>query len=176
MSGVSRRKNLVGGGHAASQLEKQTGDPFFMRKILVAGACVIALLVLAWGVDKKTGSDAKLDRGKYLVENVGLCGDCHSPHDQKGEPIAGQKLQGAVLPFEPKVPMPVWAGKAPALAGLAGLNDADVVSLLSTGSTTKGIRPRPPMPSYRFTKMDAEAIVVYLKSVAPPEKGTKGDK
>jgi len=146
-----------------------------MRKFVIAGVCLITMLVLVWGADKKTGSDTKLERGKYLVENVGMCGDCHSPRNEKGEPIAGQKLQGAALEFEPKVPIPVWAGKAPAIAGLAGLNEEDVVSLLSTGMTTKGIRPRPPMPPYRFTKTDAEAVVAYLKFL-PAADGSKAGK
>jgi hypothetical protein len=38
--------------------------------------------------------DAKLDRGKYLVENVGLCGDCHTP----------------MLPADP--PMPAYSFNA----------------------------------------------------------------
>ena len=146
-----------------------------MKRLFIAGACLTAVLAFAWGADKKTGSDAKTERGKYLVENVGLCGDCHTPANEKGEPIPGKKLQGAELPFEPKVPMPVWAGKAPAIAGLPGLKDEDVVALLSTGVTTKGIRPRPPMPPYRFNKADAEAVVAYLKSVAPAD-GAKGNK
>lgn len=52
---------------------------------------------------------AKIDRGKYLVENVGMCGDCHTPHNEKGEPIREKWLQGSPLAFKPTVPMPVWA-------------------------------------------------------------------
>ena len=62
---------------------------------------------------------ADIARGKYLVEQVMLCGDCHTPHDEKGEPIADQTLRGAPLAFKPTVPMP-WADKAPNIAGLRG--------------------------------------------------------
>ncbi len=140
-----------------------------MRRLCIA-ACLILLLGLGWSADKRSDSTAKLEHGKYLVEDVGLCGDCHTPHDEKGEPIAGQKLQGATIAFSPTVPVPVWAGKAPAIAGLTGLNDADVVSLLSTGQTTKGIRARPPMPGFKFSRADAEAVVMYLQSLGPAAK------
>ncbi len=40
-----------------------------------------------------TGSPA-VARGKYLVEQVAQCGDCHTPHNDKGEPINSQSLRG----------------------------------------------------------------------------------
>ncbi len=138
-----------------------------MIKFCSAAACLIALLALSWAGDKPSIAASKLERGKYLVEGVGLCGDCHTPHNEKGEPVTGQKLQGATIAFSPTVPVPVWAGKAPAIAGLTGLNNADVISLLSAGQTTRGIRPRPPMPGYRLSKQDAEAVVMYLRSLGP---------
>ena len=49
-----------------------------------------------------------------------MCNDCHSPHNEKGEVVADQRLTGTVLPFKPIVPMPVWADKSPNLAGLQG--------------------------------------------------------
>src|SRR3954468_3091125 len=36
---------------------------------------------------------AQEKRGKYLVDNVAACGDCHTPRDQNG-PIAGMYLAG----------------------------------------------------------------------------------
>lgn len=136
-----------------------------MIKTCVAAAALIGLLVLSWAVEKPPMSDPKIERGKYLIDKVALCGDCHTPHDEKGEPIAGRKLQGAVLVFGPTVPVPVWAKTAPGIAGLPNWSDADVVALLSTGETTKGIRACPPMPAYRLTRPDAEAVVSYLRSL-----------
>jgi mono/diheme cytochrome c family protein len=136
-----------------------------MMKAFVVAAGLIGLLVVSWAGDKPPASDPKIERGKYLIDKVALCGDCHTPHNEKGEPIAGQKMQGAALAFGPTVPVPVWAVTAPGIAGLPGWNDADVVALLSTGETTKGIRVRPPMPAYRLTRQDAEAVVSYLHSL-----------
>lgn len=136
-----------------------------MIRICVIAAGLLGLLVLSWAGDAPSAPASKIERGKYLIDKVALCGDCHTPHDENGEPIAGQKLQGAALAFAPTVPIPVWAAKAPGIAGLPLWSDADMVALLSTGETTKGIRARPPMPSYRLTHQDAEAVVSYLRSL-----------
>jgi hypothetical protein len=36
-----------------------------------------------------------------------------------------------------------------------------------TGIAYNGLPARPPMPQYRYSRQDAEAIVAYLKSLAP---------
>jgi len=110
---------------------------------------------------------SKIERGKYLVEHVGMCGDCHTPHNEKGEPIAGKLLKGAPLSFKSIVPIPVWADKASNIAGLPGWETGDAVKFLMTGIAYNDLPARPPMPQYRFNKEDAEAVVAYLKSLAP---------
>jgi len=112
-------------------------------------------------------SAATLARGKYLVEGVGMCGDCHTPHDEKGEPVKEQWLKGAPLAFKPAVPMPVWADKAVNIAGLPGWEKDAAIKFLMTGIAYNGLPARPPMPQFRFNVQDAEAIVAYLKSLAP---------
>ncbi len=108
---------------------------------------------------------ASVARGKYLVESVALCGDCHTPRNAKGEPIEEQWLKGATLGFAPTVPMPVWADKAPDIAGLPGWERDTAIRFLMTGIGKNNLPPRPPMPSYRFNVQDAQAIVAYLKSL-----------
>jgi mono/diheme cytochrome c family protein len=137
---------------------------------------VVALAILALGLvsivaaDQKTSSgtsSAKIARGKYLVENIGMCGDCHTPHNEKGEPVKEQWLKGTELPFKPSVPMPVWADKSVNIAGLPGWEHDAAVKFLMTGIAYNGLPARPPMPQYRYSQQDAEAIVAYLKSLAP---------
>jgi len=117
-----------------------------------------------------TPQPAKIARGKYLVEGVSKCGDCHSPHDEKGEPIPGKEFKGATLVFKPTIPMPVWADKAPNIAGLPGWTDEAAVKFLMTGIAYNDLPARPPMPPYRLNKEDAEAVVAFLKSLAPADK------
>jgi mono/diheme cytochrome c family protein len=140
-----------------------------MRRMLATMAATALLLVpvlVGQTTQKKTASATLLARGKYLVEDIGKCGDCHSPHNEKGEEIKEQKLQGATLPFKPTVPMPVWADKSSSIAGLSGWEKDAAIKFLMTGIAYNGLPARPPMPQYRFNQQDAEAIVAYLKSLA----------
>jgi mono/diheme cytochrome c family protein len=112
-------------------------------------------------------SAATLARGKYLVEDVGLCGDCHTPHNEKGEPIKEKYLQGASLDFKPTTPVPVWADQASNIAGLPGWDRDAAIKFMMTGVANNGLPSRPPMPQFRFNVQDAQAIVAYLQSLAP---------
>ena len=119
--------------------------------------------------DKSAASDPKaalIARGKYLVGPAGQCGDCHTPMDKKGQPVKAQALQGAPLMFKPTVPVPGWADTSMPIAGLPTMaSDEDAISFFTTGKHLDGKVAAPPMPQYRFSKKDAEAIVAYLKSL-----------
>ncbi len=75
-----------------------------MRKLFF-GVMVIGLLLVPILTGQKQQSRATsaaiLARGKYLVEDVGMCGDCHTPRNEKGEPVDGQSLWGSLLSFGP---------------------------------------------------------------------------
>jgi hypothetical protein len=134
----------------------------------------LAMLLVPIFADQKdkthTASAASLTHGKYLVENIGMCGDCHTAHDEKGEPIKEQWLTGTTLPFKPTIPMPVWADKSVNIAGLPGWEKDAAIKFLMTGIAYNGLPARPPMPQYRYNQQDAEAIVAYLKSLQPAKK------
>jgi mono/diheme cytochrome c family protein len=108
---------------------------------------------------------ALVKRGRYLVENIGLCSDCHTPHNEKGQLVREQLLLGAALPFQPTVPMP-WAPVAPPIAGLPSMTEAQAITFLQTGKRPDSTQPRPPMPEFRLDEADATAVTAYLKSLA----------
>ena len=110
--------------------------------------------------------DPVLVRGQYLVEQIGLCADCHTPRNEKGQFISERWLAGSPLAFQPTVPMP-WSPAAPAIAGLPTLSEAQALAFFRTGKRADGSVPLPPMPEYRFNAEDARAVVAYLKSLAP---------
>ncbi len=140
-----------------------------IRKITIGLAVTLVFWATALvAADKST--EVALARGKYLVENIGMCGDCHTPHNEKGEPIKEQWLQGTALAFKPAVPMPVWAEKSVNIAGLPGWKTDAAIKFFMTGIAYNGLPARPPMPQYRYSQKDAEAIVLYLKSLAPRNK------
>ena len=141
-----------------------------MKKLCIPAVALALLLVpVLIGQSAKPHSDktALVARGKYLVEGIGMCGDCHTPHNERGEPIKEQWLKGSILDFKSAVPIPNWADKSVNIAGLAGWDVEDAIKFLMTGNVPNGVPARPPMPQYRYNRQDATAIVAYLKSLAP---------
>jgi hypothetical protein len=136
---------------------------------VVVLALSVAPLLLGQTKKKPGPSAATLAHGKYLVENVAGCDDCHTPRNEKGEPIPAQYLQGAVLPFKPAVPMPVWADKSTNIAGLPGWDKDAAIKFLMTGLAQNGLPARPPMPQFHLNLQDATAVVAYLQSLKPKQ-------
>jgi mono/diheme cytochrome c family protein len=115
-------------------------------------------------------ADLQIQRGKYLVERVAMCADCHSTRDWKGSQDRKHWLQGAKLDFKPTRLMP-WAAVAPAIAGLPTFaTDESAVKYFESGINGAGNKSSPPMPQSRFDHDDAVAVVAYLRSLKPPEK------
>jgi mono/diheme cytochrome c family protein len=106
-------------------------------------------------------------RGKYIVNDVAMCGQCHTPRTSSGELERGKWLDGAALWIEPATPTSNWPLKAPRLAGNPPASDNDLITLLTTGAWPNGSRLRPPMPQFHMTHDDAEAVVAYLRSLTP---------
>jgi mono/diheme cytochrome c family protein len=141
------------------------------------GVCAaIALVLLSWtfGVaqsqkpqpHRKTTSEGAVTRGKYSVESVAMCGQCHTARDPDGNPDRAHWLQGAPVPWAPAKPDSNWPINAPRIGGTPlPASDADMIKLLTTGIWTTDNRLRPPMPQFRMDRGDAEAVVVYLKSL-----------
>jgi cytochrome c553 len=126
----------------------------------------LALVLTVCGLGVAHAADAMLERGEYLVERVGMCSDCHSPRDRTGQFVRSAWLGGAPIEVAPKHPVPGWAEYAPKLAGLPGhYSEAALVGFLETGRRQDGSFAGPPMPPYRFSRPDAEAIVAYLKTL-----------
>jgi mono/diheme cytochrome c family protein len=109
-------------------------------------------------------SGSPLARGEYLATRVAMCVQCHSGRDRNGDILESEKFRGAPLPVRSPYPNKEWAGRAPALAGLPGFTDAQIVALLTEGRATDRTAPRAPMPPFRMSRQDAEAIVAYLRS------------
>jgi mono/diheme cytochrome c family protein len=138
---------------------------------------VVVLLSLASVSIAQSNKAAQVARGKYLVRHVAMCGDCHTPRDEKGNPLPGKELAGSPLAFKPLAPMP-WAAIAPAIAGSSGFKANELVTFLMTGKL-EGASPRPPMPEYHLSSADAYAVVAYLRSLpgsSGPAKSTEAKK
>lgn len=138
-----------------------------VRAIAIVGAISLGALYQSSMASDKNAQ--QIARGEYLVKGVAGCGDCHTPMNEKGEPVMDQWLRGTRLFFGPLVPIPNWTDTSVNIAGLPGWDDKKAVELLMTGLAPNGQPARPPMPRYRMNKADAEAVVAYLKSLSAPK-------
>jgi mono/diheme cytochrome c family protein len=134
------------------------------RMPLAVAGIVFSLAAASSAEPAKHAAD-KLARGKYLVEQAGMCQDCHTPRTRDGGFDRSNWLLGSSLGFKPLAAMP-WMPVAPPIAGLPTLTHAQAVHFLMTGERPGKPHVTPPMPEYRFSKADAEAIASYLKSLA----------
>jgi mono/diheme cytochrome c family protein len=119
---------------------------------------------------KTAGTQAALTaRGKYLVDGVARCGQCHTPRNSAGIEDPRHALEGAPLWLNPAQPMQDWPLRAPRIAGNPSATDDELVRLLTTGIWKDGTRLRAPMPQFRMSAEDAKAVAAYLRSLSPAQ-------
>ena len=133
-----------------------------MRSIRLATILGLTLPLLAQ--DKKI-----IESGRYLVEEVGKCQECHTPKLENGEADQTKALEGATLNFGPLKPIEKWHKNAPGLTPDGKLWDKwkeeGIRNYLITGLNPKGGKADVPMPTYKLKPADADAIIAYLKSL-----------
>lgn len=113
----------------------------------------------------KGGGDVA--RGKYLVEGVAMCGECHTPRNSSGGLDRSRWLQGSPMQWGPSGGGSNWPLIAPRIGGNPPATDADMIKLLTTGVWTTGKPLRLPMMPFRMSAADAKAVVAYLRSLTP---------
>jgi mono/diheme cytochrome c family protein len=112
--------------------------------------------------DRTTGN---IEHGRYIVENIAMCGECHSPRNEKGEIVEEQRFMGAPIPVRPPWPND-WALRAPRNRTLPGYTEELAIRLLTQGAIDReGKQLRLPMPRFRMTRQDAADVVAYMKSL-----------
>jgi mono/diheme cytochrome c family protein len=140
-----------------------------MRSVLV-GLLTLPLLWLptAQSVMAPDPAAGPVEHGRYIVERVSMCFECHTPRDENGEVQLSDWLLGAPIPVSPPpFDQANWAIKAPRIAGMPGYTEEQGIRLLTEGIDRTGKHLRPPMPPFRFSEADARAVVAYLKSLGP---------
>lgn len=110
---------------------------------------------------------AQIARGRYLVERVAMCGECHTPRDENGNLDQSRWLEGARIWIKPVHTMYNWAEWAPRLAGLPSFTDQQAETILEKGVGPNGAAIRPPMHIYHMSPADADAVIAYLRSLNP---------
>jgi len=130
-----------------------------------------AALLLALGMAEGSAAQAesRLERGRYLVQSIVACGNCHTPQGPAG-PMSGMELAGG-LKIEDKPFTAVASNITPDRdTGIGKWTDAQIISAIREGRRPDGSIIGPPMPIglYRgLSDNDVRAIVAYLRSVKP---------
>jgi mono/diheme cytochrome c family protein len=110
-------------------------------------------------------TSGNVERGRYLVERVANCGECHSARDAQGNIVEGTKFMGGPMVVTPTYSID-WPNRFPRIAGLPGYTDEQAVRLLTQGAIKRdGTQLRAPMPRFRMSPEDAAAVIAYLRSL-----------
>jgi len=106
-----------------------------------------------------------IEHGRYLVENVVMCYECHSTRDPQGNIVAGTRFKGGPMPMRPAWSTD-WPIQIPRIAGLPGYDDAAAIRLLTQGAIRRdGTQLRYPMPRFHMSPQDAADVIAYLRTL-----------
>lgn len=135
----------------------EVGFPFSMRR----GLGLWKQMNLDAAYATPAFAEAELDRGRYLVEALGHCAECHTPRDSLGGLDRDLWMQGG--------PNPSGEGRIPALPP-EGWTAFDVAAYLETGFTPEFDSAGGEMADVianmsRLTDADREAIAAYVMAL-----------
>lgn len=133
-----------------------------VKRCIVIGALLATTGASAW-------AETALQRGRYLVESIAGCGNCHTPQGPAG-PVPGMALAGGVT-FED----PGFTAISPNITpdrdtGIGRWTDAQIALAIREGRRPDGtlIGLLMPIGLYRgIADDDLSAMVAYLRSVPP---------
>lgn len=111
-------------------------------------------------------SGTELERGRYLVEGPGHCGECHTPRSAIGGPDLSRWLAGGPNPDGPgTIPNLTPAGKT-----ISAWSETDIAEYLKSGFTPEydtagGSMAEVVENTAQLSDEDRQAIARYLKSL-----------
>lgn len=110
-----------------------------------------------------------VERGRYLVETIGGCGNCHTPKGPTGQDLPGRNLAGGQVMEEPNLFRAVTPNITPDNeTGIGRWTDAQIGHAIREGIRPDGRVLGPPMPFefYRgISDADLTAMIAYLRTV-----------
>lgn len=121
-------------------------------------------------------AETPLERGRYLVEGIAGCGNCHTPRDANG-PLSGKTLAGNALVED----NPAFRAIAPNITqdretGIGAWTDAQIARAIREGIRPNGLLIGPPMPFELYRQLgdeDLAAMVAYLRTVPAVSNGSE---
>lgn len=115
-------------------------------------------------------AQAPVERGKYLVNTILTCQNCHTPKGERGAPIYERDLSSGLSWDEPPFKVTASNVTQDKETGIGNWSDADIEKALRKGERPNGVRLAAIMPSDFYeimTPSDMSAVIAYLKTVKP---------
>ncbi len=138
-----------------------------MYRAMSTRVVFVIFLVLAASASVMAVAETRLERGRYLMQSIVACGNCHTPQGPNG-PLPGMELAGG-LKIEDKPFTAYSSNITPDRdTGIGKWSDAQIITAIREGRRPNGSIIGPPMPVglYRdLSDNDVKAIVAYLRSV-----------
>lgn len=126
----------------------------------------------------------RIDRGKYLADNVMMCIDCHSKRDYTkfGAPMTPGTTGGGGELFGKEMGFPGdYYSMNITPYGIGTWTDGELFRAITTGVSKDGHALFPIMPYHNFGKMDKEdiySVIAYIRTLDPlkndPPKSSSG--
>lgn len=138
--------------------------------MFIRGMVLAAVIVCCLAAQGAARAETLLERGTYLVRGIVACGNCHTPKDAEGRPIADREFAGGFV-----IETPAFRTVTPNITpdpgtGIGTWSDEEIIRAIRDGRHANGRMLRPPMPYEEYRKMsdrDVRAIVAYLRKVKP---------
>lgn len=133
---------------------------------MISGRVWIAVLAVAASA---ATAQTPVERGRYLVEGILTCGNCHSPRGPGGVIDAARLYAGGPQTWDTPEYTVKGANITPdKQTGIGGWTAADVKRALLEGKRPNGrqLSPQMPYPFYKiFAPADLDAVAAYLLQV-----------
>jgi mono/diheme cytochrome c family protein len=111
-----------------------------------------------------------VERGRYLVQGLGHCNECHGGRNTWGSPDIKQRLGGAVMPGLPWYAPPLQGTGSGHRSALDGWSDDDLALFLMTGRNDLAVASGPMAEVVHHSTQylrtqDAQSMAKYLLSL-----------
>ena len=134
-----------------------------MGQLFVAIALALALFAAT------SHAETELERGRYLVETLAACGNCHTPKGPNG-PVPSKKFAGGDV-----IKHADFTAVTPNITpdpetGIGRWTDHQIFRAIREGRRPDGSLLGPAMPSRSYRNLadeDVKAMIAYLRSVPP---------
>jgi mono/diheme cytochrome c family protein len=130
---------------------------------------------IAMAASAASAQTPPVERGKYLVNTILTCQNCHTPKGERGAPIFERDLSNGLTWDEPPFKVTASNITQDPDTGIGKWTNADIEKALRKGERPNGVRLAAIMPSDFYEIMtpgDMSAVIAYLRTVKPIKQET----